>query len=170
MSDGYEACEVGTYLLCCQAVKPFSLCLRKKLALGSLPATANDLGKGRVDPTRDKRWFRSPFRGGLAMRRIMIAMVVLVTVGLLAADQASAGCRRRARRCCEPCCVSSCCNSCNSCSSCNSCCQPTNCCQPGVHHEGTPHEGMHHEGMQHQKPTMAPEVPKSPPPAPMNVK
>jgi hypothetical protein len=76
------------------------------------------------------------------MRRMMIAVVMLVAVCLLAADQASAGRRHRSRCRHESCCVSSGCNACNS------------CCQPSVHHDG----------MHHQKPTMAPEVPKAPPP------
>ena len=91
------------------------------------------------------------------MRRTIMSVVVLLTVWFLVADSASAGWRRQARRCChESCCVSTCCNSCNSCCERTSCCQPAPCCQPGVSHQT--------HDQTHQKPVIAPELPKAPPP------
>jgi hypothetical protein len=98
------------------------------------------------------------------MRKVFVPLLVLLAVWLLVADSASAGRRHRARRCCEPCCVSTCFNSCNSCWQPTSCCQPApSCCQPSgpqQHHPQHPMTAPQRD-QREMKPT---EMPKAPPP------
>jgi hypothetical protein len=101
------------------------------------------------------------------MRRVILSAVVLVAVCLLAADSASARCKRKVRCCYEPCYVSACCG----CSSCVCGCQQPSCCgcQPKACgcHSGQPGDGHHHGKPPVKAPVKVPETPKAPPPAPV---
>jgi hypothetical protein len=117
------------------------------------------------------------------MRRIVISLAVLLVVGLLTADSASAFGRRRSR-CGEPCCGQATACGTNTChrqtrdscheSACGTCDQtnwtrPT--CGPCGHADGYEPDAQHHHRMpaadvQREMPREAPkEMPKAPPPA-----
>jgi hypothetical protein len=107
------------------------------------------------------------------MRRIFLSTLVLLSVWVLVADSASAGWRRKARRCYEPCCVSSHGNSCHSSCEPKSCCVQASCCKPVTCGQpapccqwGTTHPTHETHGQTHQEPTKAPETPKAPQPLP----